>query len=226
VRSSWRIGSVVAVLALTTACSGPDIGPRITAPTSAPPPAGLIPEPTPGGATTTRSLGPAPADIRTVNWDEATLPGNFCDVDELVQFHAGEALAQSSSYGETHLTVEEMTDTVYGDLDGDGKEEAVVPIGCDNNGGTASGQLAFGAVAVQADEGELRSLGSITTKVNPDDALHVTLISGLRIRPGAVEVDESWYRPSDSTATPSGTATTTWTLTSGTLVAGLPAVTG
>jgi len=221
------------LLVTTAACSGPAVGPSITSAVPEPiTPAAGAPA-VPDEQAVPVSLGPAPEDIRSVDWLNTPLPGAFCAVDGLVPFRAGEAMAESTTYGEVHLIVEDITygdldgdgaDITYGDLDGDGREEAVIGVGCDNNGGTASGQLGFGAVVVQAHR-DLRAIGTITPQMELADATHVTLLSELRIEPGQVVADEMWYRDSDMTCCPTGKAVTTWKLESGRLTAGPPAVT-
>jgi hypothetical protein len=133
-------------------------------------------------------------------------------------------MARSATYGEVHLTVE--TDHVtYGDLMGDGQQEAVVDIYCDNNGGTTEGDLAYGAVVV-GNQGQLRALGTITTQMRLPDAGHVTLIGDVHIVPGKILVTELWYRQTDASCCPSGKAVTTWSFNSGTLMSQPPVVTG
>lgn len=215
---------IVVTTAAAVACGGPQVGPRVTAAPEPPASTPTAPSAAPPSGSG-RTLGPAPADIRAVNWLAARLPAEFCGVEDLASFRDGEALVQSTTYGEVHLSVRDAAHPVYGDLDGDGREDAVVPISCDNNGGTASGQLAFGAVAVRATDGQLVTMGTISTQVNPADAGHVTLISKLDVDDGAVEVEETWYRPSDTTASPSGRATTRWVLEGATLVAEPPVIT-
>jgi hypothetical protein len=218
----------VAALLITAACSGPTIGPKISSATSAP---SVTPRETSAPVGTTDqsgalSLGPAPQDIHSVDWPNTALPGTFCGIDGLIPFRAGEAMARSTTYGEVHLFQGMIGagPVTYGDLNGDGKDEAVVGVECDNNGGTAAGQLVFGAVVV-ANRGDLRAIGMITPQEQLPNAQHVTLLDDVRVEPGKVVVGEAWYRPSDADCCPSGKAVTTWTLSSGTLRAQPPVVT-
>lgn len=212
-----RLCSVAFLAAMLAACSGSDIGDRIARRTI-----------TPGGSTSTASvptfvattesalsLGAAPRDIRSVDWEEATLPGAFCGVAVLVDFVGGEATAQSSIWGQVHLGA--YAKATFGDLDGDGHLEAAVSVSCDNGGGTASGQLAFGYVVVESVGGKLRMLGSITPQTQRADASHVPLLDSVKFERGKLVVTELWYRPSDATCCPSGKARTTWELRDGTL---------
>jgi hypothetical protein len=202
---------------------GPVIGPKIpreaaTASSSSPP----TPEPSTKGS---KSLGPAPDDLRKVDWATTTLPADFCSIPEPVSFRNGEAQGISTKWGQVRVSVGEFDGgKTYGDIDGDGRAEAVIGLGCDNNGGTASGQLAFGYAVLRSTHSELQALGTIDTRMNPDSG-HVTLLGGVTVSPGTIVVKELWYRSSDSTCCPTGTARTTWSWRDGTLTAGPVVVT-
>jgi hypothetical protein len=167
------------------------------------------------------SLGPGSSDLRQVDWLHASLPGDFCGIDGLVRFSDGEATGKSKKWGQVHLGMwNEPEQTAYGDIDGDGQAEAAVAVGCDNGGGTASGQLGFGYVVIRSRDGELVSIGTITPRQEQPDGSHVTLLGDARIDRDQVVVTELWYRASDSTCCPSGQAHTTWHLRDGVLFPG------
>ncbi|RSM40758.1 hypothetical protein DMA12_26440 [Amycolatopsis balhimycina DSM 5908] len=177
-------------------------------------------------ATAPEALGPAPDDLRKVDWANATLPAQFCSIQEPVHLQNGESEAMSAQWGRVHVALSSVHRVMaYGDLDGDGRPEAAVGLECDNNGGTASGQLAFGYAVIGTANGSLRALGSIGTRKNPEDAGHATLTGGASIARGTVVVEELWYRHADSTCCPSGTARTTWRWQDGELVPGSTVVT-
>src|SRR5207248_3942676 len=104
---------------------------------------------------------------------------------------------------------------VYGDFESPGVSDAVVPLACSNNGGTADGQLLF-------------SLAAFSGATGPRNLLHVTLIGqtrhGVVITPGEVRVTEYFYGPHDGTCCDSGLAMTTWHYRNGTLVASRPVI--
>jgi hypothetical protein len=145
-------------------------------------------------------------------------------VPGVVQFSSGEAKATSDTWGPVEMGVDPGS-TVYGDLDGDGVEEAAVSVSCNNGGGTASGQLAFGYVVVRKDSDALSAVGSITARQNPPNASHVTLLGTTEITHNEIRVQELWYRPSDATCCPSGEAETTWSYADSTLTPGQPVIT-
>ena len=51
---------------------------------------------------------------------------------------------------------------MFGDLDGDGRDEAALSVVCANGGGTAGGQLAFSAVIFKAVGRSFRVIGIVT----------------------------------------------------------------
>lgn len=208
---------VLAALLLITACSGPEVGPKVTA---APRESHTAAATTTTAPSTTRPpLGKA-AEVRAVDWRNATLPAEFCDVEGLVQFRAGEATASSGRWGQVHLVAAYDPERVgYGDIDGDGREEAAVDLVCDNGGGTASGQLAFGYAVVRVREGVLELVGEVATTTMRHDSTHVPLLDEPTFEKGAITVKELWYRAGDMTCCPTGVALTTWWLRDGTLTA-------
>jgi len=217
----------VAVLAGAAACGGPEVGPRIpradTPSADVGPPRAAVPPVAQPESTAAQPIGPASTDLRDVDWTRATLPGDFCNVPELVTYEDGQATATSQTWGDVHLVVL-SENIVYGDFDGDNRNEAAVNIYCNNGGGTASGQLAFGYVIVRAIDGTLQVIGTVTPQFEPSDAAHVSLLAGVRYGVGELTIDEAWYRPSDATCCPTGTAKTTWTEQDGRLVPGTPVV--
>jgi hypothetical protein len=167
------------------------------------------------------SVGTAPSDLHDVDWANISLPGEFCDVPGLITFSNGEATGSSQRWGSVHLFVDKHV--VYGDVEGDSRSEAAVLTGCDNGGGTAGGQLGFAYVVLSGRGGSLDVIGSVTPKVEPPD-VHTTLIGEITLARGQLTVHEAWYRPSDPTCCPSGTAVTVWKLEAGRLVPGAPSI--
>jgi len=220
---------LVAVVVSTVACGAPEIGERISRadPTSAAvttpgnprAPLGDSMEPT-----AAPSLGPAPSNLRAVDWTIATVPGEFCDIPGLVTFLDGEATVTSLNWGEVHADIVPEA-TRYGDLDGDGVDEAAVSVGCDTGGGTGAGQLETGYVVVRESGGVLRSIGTITPQLQPADAPNATRMGGVGFSIGQLVVNEIWYRSGDATCCPTGEAETTWTFRNGGLEPSPPLVT-
>jgi hypothetical protein len=134
---------------LTVADRGPDSTPR-PAPTAASssPPAPSSPPPSAAasgtGSTSAGASGPAPLDITTVQWDRArvTLPNvrsNGCPPGVTVTNVPGQESVVAG------VRVEIGEPLAYGDLDGDGRPEAVLYVHCESrvevDSGDGSGQL-------------------------------------------------------------------------------------
>jgi hypothetical protein len=206
---------VLPLVLLLAACGDPSVGPKIT---GAPQPGATVVGTAPPSAAARPSLGPAPADLRAVDWEQATITAAFCGVEGPVRLTGGEVDTTSTIWGEIGLWLNTDTPVRYGDLDADGRDEAAINVGCDNRGGTASSQLAFGFVVVRAGDGKLELVGEISATTMRDDAPHVPLLSDPRFEKGAITVDEHWYRPSDANCCPTGGSRTRWWLRDGTLV--------
>lgn len=207
---------VLPLLLLLAACGDPAAGPKITG------------EPQRGGTTVVTTapsggakpaLGTAPDDLRDVDWQRATLPAEFCGVEKPVTFQEGTVKATSTTWGEVEIWINTRKPVWFGDVDADGGDEAAVNLGCDNGGGTASSQLAFGLAVVRAQDGKLELVGEISTTTMRDDAPHVPLLTEPRFEKGAITVKELWYRPSDANCCPTGASLTRWWLRDGTLKA-------
>lgn len=105
---------------------------------------------------------------------------------------------------------------VYGDVDGDGEDEAALVVGCNNGGGTAAGFLAYAQVIFTAGKTSPRVVGIITPQQRPNPKALPTLLQ-VTIRRGTIVAREAWYGPSDGTCCPSGRSTTTWRSVNGSL---------
>jgi hypothetical protein len=168
-------------------------------------------------------------DLRVVDWDEAVIPAAVCTGVGDVRLHNGSALVASTRWpnaweghepaqlpGQVQLYYE--GDAQFGDLDGDGVAEAAVRFWCENGSGMAGGQLAVTIAVFESTPGSSRVVG-IVGAMQPADAPthHAPLIGVASMDAGGLVVDESWYGPNDSTAGPTGSATSTWSYDGSTL---------
>jgi hypothetical protein len=171
---------------------------------------------------------PAVLDVHTVDWNNLVVPGEACLTTGQIQLH--ETVTADGRHFGTALVPDEQHGTpdpagtgtgpkydrldtaivTYGDVDGDGGDEALLALGCSNNGGTADGALLYSLALYSGSTGSLRYVGLITPQQQPSDA-RPTLLHDPEISSGRIVVQENWYGPTDSTCCPSGTATTTWT---------------
>lgn len=220
-----RLGAPVAVLALVLAvvvgCGSPRVGPRISAsgtPHPAPTTTTAVPSPSPSPSRL--DLGPAPEDLRRHDWERAQIPGEFCGIRGKISL--AKETHPSQKWGPVHVG---FLASESGQLLDTPSPEVAVSVYCDNGGGTGSSTLQYG-MAILASEGDrLVSLGTVTPQRSPPNVLP-SLIADVRWHLGRLEVTESWYRPSDGTCCPSGSAVTSWRLQSGELTPGPTRVTG
>jgi hypothetical protein len=204
---------VLPLVLVLCACGGPANGPRITGQPESN--STVVVTTSPSSSAARPALGQAPGDLRTVDWQQATLPAAFCHVEEPVRLRNGTARATSTLWGTVEVFLD--VDVHYGDVDGDGWDEAAISLGCDNTGGTASSQLEFAFVVVTAQGGQLELVGEISATTMRDDAPHVPLLAEPQFAKGSITVKELWYRPSDATCCPTGASLTRWWLRDGTL---------
>ncbi|MFF2506594.1 hypothetical protein ACFVTY_24930 [Streptomyces sp. NPDC058067] len=196
------------MLALTTsACDTPSPAPPVK-PSESSSASQLPDDSAPSGSAAAGTIvGAAPADLHDVDWTKTPTPGAYCGVPKLVRFDAqGQATATSTVWGQVRLM--RGPTVLYGDTDGDHRDEAAVYLGCDDNGATQNGQIAV-AYAVYAHAGRnLALIGSITP--GKKSTQYLTALVGLDFSSGRITAHEKWYRPNDSQCCPSGDATTVW----------------
>ena len=183
----------------------------------------------PPGATTTTAAkqnGNRWLDLRTVDWDNVVVPGRSCLHAHGVRLHNGKALLpdnthgnpiQPGSNGVRYDRLGLANPVIYGDFEGDGHDDAAVPLLCSNNGGTADGDILWSVAVYTGKTGKPTVLGLITPRQQLKNVLP-TLLSTPAIRPGAITVHESWYGPNDMTCCPQGSATARWSLSAGRIV--------
>jgi hypothetical protein len=216
----WLTHRSAETLLMTGACGAPN--PRSLSNSRPPgrrPPADEPSTAPPSPADAPEIVGPAPADLHDVDWQSVPAPGEFCGVPELVRFDArGEALVTSSVWGPVRVRLGRSV--FYGDTDGDNRDEAVVRVGCDDNGATQNEEIAAGYVVYAHAGKDLAVLGSITPRQKSRQ--YHTALARAEVAPGRIIVHEKWWRPNDSHCFPSGDAITVWTREGDRLVPGDP----
>ncbi|MFF4578456.1 hypothetical protein [Streptomyces sp. NPDC001389] len=217
-----------ALILLTGACGTPHPGARIEHATQSPdtrPPGAedpRTPQPSMSSPAAVGTIGPAPEDLHTVDWAHTPVPGDICGVPGLVRFdEKGEAWGTSRTWGPVLVNLQR--DVAYGDIDGDGRDEAAVTIGCHNGGGTAAGRLAWGGVLIGRTGGNLTVIGTLTPRQQLPQSMPTQVAFQIALH--QVVVHENWFRDGDSTCCPSGTAITVWTHDGDRLTPGAPQVT-
>lgn len=167
----------------------------------------------------------ASADLHRIDWRRVVLPGGVCGSSSPI--HPRRRYGEESTafvHGDVNLpwwnpvVVSSWGRPVFGDLDGDGRDEAALHVNCDNGGGMAAGQLQFSDAVFKALGKKLRLIGIVTPRQPLDPrAGHVPLEFVRRIEPGKVIAAEAWYGPFDGTCCGSGSVETTWSYRAGKL---------
>jgi hypothetical protein len=158
------------------------------------------------------------ANLHAIDWSKVALPGGVCGSSRPIRPHDHYIRADVDLPWWNPVVVSWSATPVYGDLDGDGRDEAALNGNCANGGGTASGQLAFFGVVFKAVGRSLRVVGIVTPRQPLTlDMTHVALGSVRSMGGGEVVVSEYRYGPYDGTCCPSGRAATTWIYSHGRL---------
>ncbi|MFD4689140.1 hypothetical protein [Streptomyces sp. NPDC058463] len=216
---------LLALLLMTGACGSPQPAPPVEPATREPAdsdPASPLPSAVPSSAAGSEVVGRAPADLRDVDWAAIPFPGEFCAVPGLVRFDAElEARARSETWGP--VRIRRTTRVVYGNFDGDTRDEAIVYVGCDDDGVTQNTQIAAGYVVFGHAGRNLVVLGSITPQ-QKSRASYPTALVRPEFAEGRITVYEKWYRTSDAHCCPTGDATTVWTREGNRLTPGAPRI--
>lgn len=158
-------------------------------------------------------------NMHAVRWKDAAVPGSVCgSLQPIVQLHEGQGFAISHRWPPLSIVefVGGSDPVVYGDLDGDGRDEAAVGVYCSNGGGTADGVLADARVIYTAAARAPSVLGVIRPRAQSHG--RPALIQVTQIERGTIKVLETLYGSNDSTCCPTGRAVTTWALRNGKLV--------
>jgi hypothetical protein len=152
-------------------------------------------------------------DISAVDWRNVTVPGAACGATQPIRLHPtgwGDAFVRSAVRPWWPAVSVGAGSADFGDLDGDGRDEAVLDLDCSNAGGTAAGQLAFASVVYAMRGHVLRSIGIVTPRQPlAARAVHVPL-EFAEIGAAKVVAHEAWYGPYDGDCCASGRARTIW----------------
>ena len=171
------------------------------------------------------ACGASSLNLRSIRWSAVTLPGSVCGATGGIRLHGSKALVRSHRwpvYRTVHVDAG-WSPVRYGDIDGDGHDEAALAVDCNDGSGTADGVLAYAQVIFTSSGKSLKVIGVVTPQQQPKPYEPATLLA-VRFRPGKVIAQEGWYGRHDETCCPSGITTTDWTLARGVLHAGRPKI--
>lgn len=165
----------------------------------------------------------APLDLDVLDWRNATIPGELCRHQGSIRLRDGSATNVSSSFDGPEPNfpqdVSAFTDeVVYGDLTGDGRLEAALPVICANHNSTAAGQRALGVMVFDGSDGRLQLIGTLVSQQprlgEPPNFVHVE-----KITRGTITATETFYGSADANCCPTGEADSVWKYIAGKLIA-------
>lgn len=165
----------------------------------------------------------ATSGVHAVDWRNATVSLEACGLSGVTEVHAGTVNFGGTIPTDEPMHLERSRDlsigrVTFGDVNGDHRDEAFVPVWCTNGGGTAAGQTAF-AIEVYEAGAHAPVLLGILRPTQPDstDTPHIPYMddASVRVRGGSVTATELWYDSSDGTCCPSLRVVTTWVYRSG-----------
>ncbi|MDQ6948989.1 MAG: hypothetical protein M3256_22695 [Actinomycetota bacterium] len=167
-------------------------------------------------------------NLHKVDFTTVTIPGSVCHAPGQITLHGssptyGTAVVQGSADGPVDVGAS-ADRVVFGDLDGDGRDEAALNVVCEVlNSGTAAGQTSEASVVFTGAGGTLHVVG-VVVPTQPKAAVgaHVPLVEVVEITKGQVVANEAWYASQDADCCSSMHMVTTWTLSGGQLTPGAP----
>jgi hypothetical protein len=158
------------------------------------------------------------SDLHAVDWKRVVLPGGACGSTHPIRpWRRAGSGSEAFIHPDVDLLwwnpvwVYSWEKPIFGDLDGDGRDEAALSVDCANGGGTADGQLGFSVVVFKAVGTSLRVAGIVRPQQPLTPSIgHVPIVATVRFERGSVIAPEVWYGPYDGTCCGSGRAQTTW----------------
>jgi hypothetical protein len=210
------VSSLLVVAALQACGPAPTAVPSSSSPAAARPTSAPVTTaaPTPS-APATAAEGPSGSPDRgaaAFDWKNITVPGDACLSQAPIKLVNGAALIPDELRGRPvggsgprydHLG--EFEQPTLGDFEGQASAavavDAAVPLGCDNNGGTADGALLYSIAVFSVGSGAPRYVGLITPHQQTAGNLP-TLLSDVTMTPGLVTITELWSSRSPDSARP------------------------
>lgn len=157
-----------------------------------------------------------PLNLSAIDWRNATIPADLCDSSGWAAMHDGEANIPDPAGGYFIYGLTEDS-PVYGDLTADGNDEVGLKVFCVPEGAGGAAVFSQGFLILEGSTGRIQLIGTVTAAYENEPTSAAPAVNTITISPGQVTSDELFYVDVDPTCCPSGSATTTWTYTDGTL---------
>ncbi|MDQ0989084.1 hypothetical protein [Streptomyces sp. V3I7] len=158
--------------------------------------------------------GNKPLDLEVLDWRNATIPGGLCRHQGSIKLRDGTATDVSSTFDGPEANMPQdvsafTREVVYGDLTGDGRWEAALPVICANHDSTAAGQQAMGVMVFDGATGQLRLIGTLLSQ-QPRRGEIPNSLRAEKISHGNISGTEHFYGSADPNCCPSGEAESNW----------------
>jgi hypothetical protein len=163
-----------------------------------------------------RTPATPPLDLSEIDWRNATIPADLCDSSGWTAMHDGEANIPDPSGGNFIYGLTEDK-PVYGDLTADGNNEVGLKVFCVPEGAGGAAVFSQGFLILDGSTGKIQLTGTVTAAYQSGSSSAAPIVNTITISPRKIIANELFYVDLDPTCCPSGSATTTWTYTDGTL---------
>lgn len=162
-----------------------------------------------------------PIDLRAVDWRSIEIPGELCRSPEPIRLREGSAVNVPSEFDGPEPNMPQdvailMEEIFYGDITGDDRDEAAIPVICGNHDSTAAGQRAMGVFVFDGGAQKLSVLGTLTSR-EPRLGEPPNLLKVESMKSGRITVLDRFYLEDDFNCCPSGEAKETWVYRQGRL---------
>jgi hypothetical protein len=156
-------------------------------------------------------------DLHALDWSTISLPGGVCGSSRPIRLHRRGSVVEGRIRPDVDLrwwnpvgVLASWAPPMFGDLDGDGRDEAALDVLCTDDSGLEIGNLFSSSVVFHVVGRSLRVVGVLGSRL-PYDLFDRAPRSGVQaIRRGNVIVTASWYSGYDATCCPTGLARTVW----------------
>jgi hypothetical protein len=156
------------------------------------------------------------SNLHALDWRTISLPGGVCGSSRPIRPRGRGRELEASIHPDVDLVwmnqvvVGWSLPPIYGDLDGDGHDEAAINVDCADGSGLEIGLLSFSSVVFKAVGRSLRVVGVLDSQ-RPFYPFQRAPRSGVvTIRRGRVIATTSWFGRHDATCCPTGSARTVW----------------
>ena len=150
----------------------------------------------------------APLDLHGKNFRNRTVPGSTCRSAHPIKLHKGHGKGGMRD-GEQLVDIA-MGKPIFGDLTGDGSDEAFVFVLCETKGGgTVGAEVQSNWVVFTGRTGTVRVLGNIVAQHQWLNTV-ATVLQDPKVANGVAKVHETIWFPNDPSCCGRGRANTSW----------------